>query len=130
MNTISVLRVVQANRWCEAGIWGRLISHMRVGHILHGRWATNTNHVVYTEHLLVFWESGLGTRQAKGAYLTNKNPGHRVSTSFPGTQHPTAGMTICSWKNEVSVLCDSTGGGFLEACAWFPLDSTPCTFSL
>lgn len=54
--------------------------------------------------------------------------GMESSVSFFGRQQFTCGVTM--WCIIMHVLWDSTGGGLLEAHAWFLLDFTSCAFSL
>lgn len=81
------------------------------------------NNVMYAKYLLSFWESGF--RYVRGQrYLCDQRPIKNLGTeslmSFPSGHHFACAAT--------QVLCDSMGRE-AEACAWFPQDFIPCTFS-
>lgn len=58
-----------------------------------------------------------------------KTLGFESLMSFSDWHSLTHVVTTCCWGIS-RILCNSTGRGVLEACAWFLPDFTPCTFSL
>ena len=63
--------------------------------------------------------------------LHNQSPIKSLATEslmrFPGRQHFLYVVTVAA-RGIKHILCDTPGGGLLEAPAWFPPDVTPGIF--
>lgn len=96
---------------------------------LDGRWVTGTNDVIYTEHLLFLLE--IWIRYVPGRCCLPNQPQRKSLGTKSLNELPWWTLShMCSHNlllEELSVsCCDCTGRGYLQTCAWFPLEFTAC----
>ena len=103
--------------------------------VAHCAWTIYTNTIVSAKYLLSFWESGIlvPVREKVPTWpASNKNPGWHLSLYWPSLVNNNISHMLPQLllKRLAPPLCGCTGRGPFEAYTWFPLDFTPCAFSL
>ena len=119
---LEVLLTMLAVGWhLGTWVWKSFPLFPELARVSHYAQTVCGNNIIFAEHLLSFWDSGiLGHATAEGIYMISPQ------LKILGTESL---ISFLAWEIKY-VLCDSTAGGPLEACAWFLLDFAPCAFSL